>query len=360
MDLMLHGTDRIEDVFHIEVPLECGKRGRPKFLIPVSVIEFLVDNKFTVKDISRLLMTSESTIKRRLKDYNIKIGNTYSIMEQGELEDLVRNITNEYPNAGYRTVMRVLSSKGHRVQKKRVRDALKYCDPQGVLFRRLFLSACRVQRRAYNVRAPLALWHIDGNHKLTRVRSDKGGDNVLVAEYMVQHNGTRSFITGRSVHNQRIERLWREVWTGCNALYYGLFFSMEDDGILDVTNERHMLALHLVFKPRIQQHLDNFREAISHRPLRTERNKSPLQLWISGQMLDPKWNPNSEDELQTFGMEFGDLIPDEDNVPEAVVVPENEENVDPHVLDNIQDIHDRRSLNNGIDIYQEVLSIINH
>ncbi|WAR25388.1 hypothetical protein MAR_011092, partial [Mya arenaria] len=135
----------------------------------------------------------------------------------------------------------------HRVQEKQVRDALKYCDPQGVLFRRLLLSACRVQRRVYNVRAPLAL----------------------------------------------IERLWREVWTGCNALYYGLFFSMEDDGILDVTNERHMLALHLVFKPRIQQHLDNFREAISHRPFRTERNKSPLQLWISGQMLDPKWNPNS-------------------------------------------------------------------
>ncbi|XP_052809238.1 uncharacterized protein LOC128237692 [Mya arenaria] len=241
-------------------------------------------------------MTSESTLKRRLKDYNIKIGNTYSIIEQGELEDL---------------------------------------------------------RRAYNVRAPLALWHINGNHKLIRwrfvihggidgysrlpvflkvntnnsavsvlsafteatqlyglperVRSDKGGENVLVAEYMVQHNGTRSFITGPSVHNQRIERLWREVWTGCNALYYGLFFSMEDDGILDVTNERHMLALHLVFKPRIQQHLDNFREAIYHRPLRTERNKSPLQLWISGQMLDPKWNPNNEDELQTFGMEFGDL-----------------------------------------------------
>ncbi|XP_052780602.1 uncharacterized protein LOC128217486, partial [Mya arenaria] len=199
------------------------------------------------------------------------------------------------------------SNQGHRVQEKQVRDALKYCDPQGVLFRRLLLSACRVQRRVYNVRAPLALWHINGNHKLIRwrfvihggidgysrlpvslkvntnnsavsvlsafteatqlygmperVRSDKGGENVLVAEYMVQHNGTRSFITRRSVHNQRIERLWREVWTGCNALYYGLFFSMEDDGILDVTNERHMLALHLVFKPRIQQHLDNFREA---------------------------------------------------------------------------------------------------
>ena len=39
----------------------------------------------------------------------------------------------------------------------------------------------------------------------SRVRCDKGGENVKVSEFMLNHP-----ITGRSVHNQRIERLWRD------------------------------------------------------------------------------------------------------------------------------------------------------
>lgn len=39
----------------------------------------------------------------------------------------------------------------------------------------------------------------------SRVRSDKGGENIEVAQFMVQNRGENrnSHITGRSVHNQR-------------------------------------------------------------------------------------------------------------------------------------------------------------
>lgn len=56
-----------------------------------------------------------------------------------------------------------------------------------------------------------------------RVRSDMGGENIRVAEYMwSQEYATVGdcMIMGRSVHNQRIERLWRDLYEGCLSLYY--------------------------------------------------------------------------------------------------------------------------------------------
>ena len=48
----------------------------------------------------------------------------------------------------------------------------------------------------------------------SHVRLDQGGENCLVARHMLECCGTnrQSMITGSSVHNQRVDRLWRDMY----------------------------------------------------------------------------------------------------------------------------------------------------
>lgn len=227
-----------------------------------------------------------------------------------------------------------LLSKNILIQRDRIRDAIRRVDPNGVSERR----KQSLHRREYYVPGPNSLWHIDGNHKLIRwrivihggvdgysripvflscansnssmtmftafakglmeyglpqkVRSDKGGENSMVCSFMMNHplRGPErgAFITGRSVHNQRIERFWKDLFTGCTSKFYKLFYRMEDMGILNYMEDDDLAALHYVFLPIIQDHLESFRQSFLMHKIRTERNKSPLQLWQTA--VNSGWN----------------------------------------------------------------------
>ena len=62
-------------------------------------------------------------------------------------------------------------------------------------------------------------------------------------------------IFAKFVHNQLLKRLWRYA---VRQLYYRLFYTMEDVGILNINNEVHIFALHFVYVGRINEALKAF------------------------------------------------------------------------------------------------------
>lgn len=85
------------------------------------------------------------------------------MINDDELDRVVRSINSRMPHVGYRIVKGELLARGIRVQWHRVKATMQRVDGAGVLARMIQVGF--VSRRSYCVPAPLSLVHVDTNHK---------------------------------------------------------------------------------------------------------------------------------------------------------------------------------------------------
>ena len=137
---------------------------RPRFHITEEQLAHLLQLNFSCATIATMFGVSLRTVRRHMNKYNLSARACYSSIEETELDHVVRELKEEFPNSGYRIMDGLLRQCGICVKQFQLREAMHRVDPNGITVRFSDL----IQRQKYHVPGPQALWHIDGNHKLIR------------------------------------------------------------------------------------------------------------------------------------------------------------------------------------------------
>ncbi|GLB34620.1 hypothetical protein LshimejAT787_0201850 [Lyophyllum shimeji] len=267
---------------NINIPLHhTDKRGRPSYILDLNRAVLLHNLGNTWKDIAEAMNVSRSTLYNHMASAGFATSRKeWSIISDDDLDERVAEISLAHPFIGSNIALGHLEAQGLHLPLKRVQESLRRVDEIGVLVRWSGI----IKRRVYKVRGSNALWHHDGNEKLrpwgfwvhgcidghsrlilylkcssnkrastvlalfkqaigvygwpSRARGDFGTENNQVEQMLVAHwGGThRAYLRGRSIHNVRIERLWKDVRKDSLEAFRQIFDYLEKNFLLDMAN----------------------------------------------------------------------------------------------------------------------------
>ena len=109
--------------------------------------------------------------------------------------------------------------------------------------------------------------------------------------------GETCVIAGSSTHNERIEKLWRDVHRSVIITFVNLFRALEAEGHCDHLNEVDIYCLHYIFVPRINQALLSFVEGWNSHAVSMEGNQTPYQMFIM-RLLPTSTNSDSDSDSE--------------------------------------------------------------
>jgi AraC-like DNA-binding protein len=141
---------------------QSGKQGQPTKTIDPNYLKEAMSPKrhISLSALARKLKMHRNTLRRKMKLYGIN--RKFDEISDANLDQLVSAFKAEKPNSGLRYLIGFLRRHGLRIQRERVRQALRRVDGLGQELRR----RATIQRRKYHVPRPNFLWHLDGHHKL--------------------------------------------------------------------------------------------------------------------------------------------------------------------------------------------------